>query len=100
MTGLHRRAARRDACEPLIVSALRAHGFSVEHLSIKGCGDLLLGKSGISRVAEVKTDSGTLTPDQVAWWAEWRGNPLIILRTVADVERLARAWGGDALTRN
>lgn len=99
MTGL-RRAARRDASEPLIVAALRASGFSVEYLSAKGVGDLLCGKSGITRVVECKTDDGALTPDQVTWWAAWRGNPLIILRTVEDVARLSRAWGGDTLTRN
>lgn len=100
MTALHRRAARRDIAEPLIVAALRAHGFSVVPLSAKGVGDLLLGKNHITRIVEVKTDTGALTPDQVTWWAAWRGNPLIILRTLDDVDRLARSWGGDSLTRN
>jgi len=89
---LHRRAARRDTAEAPIVETLEACGFSVERLSVKGCGDLLLGKAGVTRVVEIKTDAGELTPDQVEWWEAWRGNPRIILRTVDDAIRLAKYW--------
>lgn len=89
---LHRRAAKRDAIEPAIVDALRACGFSVEPLSKKGVGDLLLGKDKLTRVVEVKTGAGKLTPDQVTWWAEWRGNEPLVLRSVDDVAILAKYW--------
>lgn len=94
MKGIHRRAARRDASEAAIVDALRACGFSVESLSKKGCGDLLLGKHGITRVVEVKSGTESLNDEQRLWWGKWRGNGLIVLRSVEDVARLAALWDG------
>jgi hypothetical protein len=92
MTALHRRAAKRDASEPAIVEALEAYGFTVQKLSARHAPDLLLGRQGITRVGEVKTGAAALEPGQVDWWARWRGNGLIVLRSLADVDRLARAW--------
>jgi hypothetical protein len=89
---LHRRAAKRDAAEGPIVEAARAFGFSVDYLSKKGMPDLLLGKDGLTRVVEVKSGNGKLTEDQVAWWAKWRGNSPIVLRSVEDVALLAAGW--------
>lgn len=91
---LYRRAAKRDASEPAIVEALEACGFTVQRLSGADVPDLLIGRSGITRVAEVKTGRKGLEPGQIAWWAKWRGNPKIELRTVEDVFALARTWTG------
>jgi Holliday junction resolvase len=92
LMGLHRWAARRDAAEAPIVDYLRACGFSARRLSGRGIPDLLLGKDGITRVVEVKTDAGELTEDQASFWGEWRGNGRIVLRTIGQAAWLARNW--------
>ena len=88
-------AARTDANQQEIVDALRAAGASVECLHRVGHGvtDLLVGfydhrvglfngyeMDGIYRnmLMEVKTASGKLTPDQVKWHAEWKGQKAIV----------------------
>ena len=92
MCSLHRRNAKRDANEAEIIDALEACGFSVEQLSKKGCGDLLLGRNERTRVVEVKGKRGKLTPDQDSWWATWQGNRRIILRSVGDALALSHGW--------
>jgi hypothetical protein len=97
----HRRAARRDANEPDIVKALVAAGASITYLGApKGVPDLLVGYEGRSYLLEVKLPlgpkggkrgggstrpceggDGTLTQDQLDWWAEWRGAPPVVVRT-------------------
>lgn len=89
---LPRFAARRDEAEGPIVDALEACGFTVERISKRNVPDLLLGKSGITRIAEVKTDDRPLSEGQAQWWSDWRGNAPIVLRTVEDVLRLSRVW--------
>ena len=75
-----RRAARVDANQGEIVSALRQMGCSVVSLAAvgKGVTDLLVGVSGKNLLIEVKDGSKPprerkLTPDQVIFHAEWRG---------------------------
>lgn len=89
---LRRYNPRRDASEGDIVDALETYGFSVQRLSARGVPDLLIGKDGISRPAEVKTGNKPLNADQLKWWRDWRGSGCIVLRTVDDVPRLALAW--------
>jgi hypothetical protein len=90
--GLPRYAARRDNAEGPIVEALEACGFTVEQISKKDVPDLLIGRAGITRVVEVKTDDRPLSPGQVRWWGAWNGNGAIVLRTVDDVEKLSKYW--------
>lgn len=92
MKGLPRYAARRDKSEPEIVDALKAFGFSVQRISAKDVPDLVLGKLGITRIVEVKSPGEDLTEGQSRWWGNWNGNGAIVLRTLADVERLNRLW--------
>jgi Holliday junction resolvase len=92
---LNRRNPKRDANEREIIWALQVHGFSVEQLSKKGCGDLLLGKNGRTRLVEVKGRRGKLSVDQLIWWREWRGNKRLVLRTVEQVAQLSQAWNGN-----
>lgn len=94
---LHRRNPKRDASEAEIVDALRVMGFSVRHLSAKGCPDLLVGKDGITRVMEVKTGDKSLSSDQQEWWKTWRGNDLLVLRHVEDAAVIAAGWHGTDL---
>lgn len=75
-----RRAARIDANQTQIVSALRSVGASVELLSAvgKGCPDLLVGYRGMNILMEVKDgkkppSERKLTSDQIVWHRDWRG---------------------------
>lgn len=113
---IHRYNARRDDNEIAIVAALTAAGASVTHLSAPGVPDLLVGYRGASYLLEVKAPlgprggnrsrgtgaarlsaggDGTLSSDQLAWRAGWRGAPAITVRTPA--EALA-AIGVEAIT--
>lgn len=76
------------------MKALRAVGASVQILADvgRGCPDLLIGHSGVNRLAEVKDPSKPkadqcLTPDQVKWHIEW-GGQVAVVYTVADALRL------------
>lgn len=75
-----RRAAKVDANQPDIVRDLERIGCSVFRLSNvgKGVSDLLVGYRGKNILIEVKDGSKPpsarkLTPDQVIFRAEWRG---------------------------
>lgn len=80
-----RQAAKRDSVEQDIIDALRQLGATVQPLSAKGVPDLLIGIRGRNLLGEVKSGKrGTLTPDQVEWHGNWRGAPVVILRSVDD----------------
>lgn len=101
-----KRAARRDDSEGPIVEALRAAGASVTVIGMgDGVPDLLCGFRGTTYLLEVKAPlgprggnrgrstgaarvsaggDGTLSRDQLAWWAAWRGAPPVIVRTPAE----------------
>ena len=79
------RAARIDANQPAIVAALRKAGCTVQHLHSvgKGCPDLLVGKSGVNYLIELKDGAKAaseqrLTPDQVVWHGEWGGSVAVV----------------------
>ncbi len=85
--------ARTDRNQKLIVAALRKAGASVAILVPLGHGipDLLVGKAdtrGVPRcyVLEVKSERGTLTPAEVAWLRDWRGQAAVCY-TVDDALR-------------
>lgn len=102
---VRRYARRRDACEPLIIMALRRSGLAVQQNSGDGepdltvsspsnmvymeCKDHYGGKA--TRAAHRRNDDGELpaclTPPQVKWWRAWiaaGGRPPVIVMTVAD----------------
>ena len=66
-----RNAARTDANHEQVVKALRAIGVSVEYLKLPL--DLLICHRGVTSLMEIKTESGRLTKDQVAFIARWPG---------------------------
>ena len=89
-----RRAARVDANQTQIVSALRAAGASVEQLSAvgKGCPDLLVGYRNVNILMEIKDGEKTpserkLNSDQIVWHRDWKG----VVFLVTSVEEALRA---------
>lgn len=75
-----RYAARVDANQTQIVSALRAAGATVQSLSAvgQGCPDLLVGHQGKNYLMEVKDgkkppSERKLTSDQIVWHFHWNG---------------------------
>lgn len=88
--------ARIDANQPQIVQALREAGASVESLAEigNGCPDLLVGYAGENYVMEIKNpdmpiSKRTLTKDQVAWHAAWKG----IINIVETAEQALKVIG-------
>jgi hypothetical protein len=88
-----RRAARVDATQAEIVSALRSIGASVWIIGLPV--DLLVGYGGATLLIEVKVPVGkrnprpsSYTPLQVAFMTCWTGGPVA---TVTDVEGAVRA---------
>jgi len=80
-----RRNAKVDANQKRMVQALRQAGCSVESLAAvgKGVPDLLVGFRGENYLLEVKDGSNPpskrrLTPDQVTWHSEWRGQKSVV----------------------
>lgn len=80
-----RRAAKVDANQDQVTSALRAAGASVQSLAAVGNGipDLLVGFRGANYLLEVKDGNKPpskreLTPDQIEWHLEWRGQAMVI----------------------
>ncbi|HLF66416.1 MAG TPA: hypothetical protein VI522_02245 [Gammaproteobacteria bacterium] len=68
-----------------IVAALRKMGASVQHLHAvgKGCPDILAGIKNQNILIEIKDgkkplSKQKLTPDQIKWHQEWRGQVSIV----------------------
>jgi len=81
-----RRAAKIDANQQQVVTALRAAGATVQSLAAvgKGVPDLLVGFQGKTLLMEVKDGSKPpsareLTEDQLIWHGAWRGGPLSVV---------------------
>lgn len=84
---LHRRAAKRDAAEPAIVSALEALGCVVWRVSGKGLPDLIVLRAGKKWLADVKGPKEKPTPAQEKAWEEAATKArcsVFILRTPED----------------
>jgi hypothetical protein len=83
-----RRASRIDRNQPEIVEALRKLGASVQplHSAHDGIPDLLVGYQGRNLLIEVKDgervpSARKLTPCQVQWHHEWKGQAAIVAST-------------------
>ncbi len=80
-----RRAAKVDANQSAIVTALRKAGASVTptHAAGSGFPDLVVGYRGQNYLLEVKDGSKPpsgrqLTPDQRDWHRDWRGQKAVV----------------------
>lgn len=88
---LHRRAAKRDAAEPAIVSALEALGCVVWRVSGKGLPDLIVLRAGKKWLADVKGPKEKPTPAQAASWTvalAFARCAVFILRTPEDAKKM------------
>ena len=82
-----RRAARRDASEDQIVSALQACGAYVKKVNDGGTFDLLVWYRGYTLLLEVKDgrkppSAQALTPAEKKFHREWPGDNLHIVNSV------------------
>ena len=80
------RAAKIDANQEQIVTALRAAGASVQSLAGvgKGVPDLLVGYQGQTLLLEIKDgrkppSARLLTEDQLRWHGSWKGGALAVV---------------------
>lgn len=75
-----RRAAKVDANQDAIVSALRAAGASVQSLAAigKGCPDLLAAFRGQMYLMEVKRERKKPNELQEKWHAAWEGIVFVV----------------------
>ena len=85
---------RTDNNHTEIVSALRAHGATVQSLAAigKGCPDLLVGYHGSNYLLEVKDGKKSpshrkLTPDEQYFIDMWRGQ-VCVVTSVNDIHTL------------
>ena len=96
-----RRAARTDANQAAIVRALEALGCTVQSLAAVGGGvpDLLIGWRGMCLLFEVKDGAKPpserkLTPDQVLWHRDWRGQVAVVESVEDALQAVLRANAG------
>ena len=90
-----RRAARVDANQSDIIRAAEQLGCTVQPLYQvgAGCPDALIGyaskRGRVNLLIEIKADDGKLTPEQIRFHREWRGQ-VAIVRCVKDLLDLLR----------
>lgn len=93
-----RRAARVDANQEQIVSALRAHGATVRVVTQgSGIPDLLVGYKGHTLLLEVKDgkkapSARVLTPAEKRFFEEWTGGLLAIVNSVDEAIELLKQF--------
>lgn len=87
-----RRAAKVDANQDAIVSALRAAGASVQSLASigKGCPDLLVARAGGMWLMELKQGRGKVNELQSKWHIEWCA-PVFVVREPDEALRVIGA---------
>ncbi len=80
------KAAKIDANQDQIVTALRAAGATVQSLAGvgKGVPDLLVGYKGQTLLLEIKDgfkppSARLLTEDQIRWHGSWKGGALAVV---------------------
>ena len=90
MTGLRRYANKRDASEKAIVDFLRRAGCSVVPLDKPV--DLIVGFRGATYLVEIKTGKKGYTEGQEKFFEQWRGSPVVTLRTIEQAITVLRDW--------
>lgn len=84
-------AARTDANQARIVSALRRAGATVKcaHRVGGGFPDLVVGYRGTNILIEIKTVAGRLSPKQKKWHSTWSGKVFTVKTIVGAMRILA-----------
>ena len=80
-----RRYARRDSNEAEIVKAVKSCGASWLPIAVRDGPDGIVGFRGQTHLVEIKTAKGAHKPGQVTFSDSWRGAPIIVVRSAADV---------------
>ena len=77
------RACKVDSNQSEIVKELERIGFSVFITSNVGDGfpDLVVGIAGRTCLVEVKTPKGKLTPDQIEFFRDYKGDAIVARAT-------------------
>jgi hypothetical protein len=85
-----RTAARIDTNMQEIVRDLRACGASVTptHMVGRGFPDLVVGWRGGTYLLEVKVGNAKLTPAEMRWHRDWRGQVMIVRTSQQAVDLL------------
>lgn len=75
-----RKHGKTDNCQQDIVLELRRAGASVLVMSSLGGGapDICVGYGGKTVLMELKSSNGKLTPDERAFFEEWRGAAYVV----------------------
>jgi hypothetical protein len=93
-----RRAARVDANQEQIVSALRAYGATVRVVTQgNGIPDLLVGYKGHTLLLEVKDgkkvpSARVLTPAEKKFFEEWTGGMLAIVNSAEEAIEILKSF--------
>lgn len=94
-----RRAAKVDANQDQVVTALRAAGATVQSLASTGVGvpDLLVGFRNATYLLEIKDgkkppSARELTPDQIEWHMNWRGGPCTVINSPEEALAFSGAY--------
>jgi hypothetical protein len=86
----YRRRAKRDQNEPSLVKVIRQCGGQWLPLNVTDGPDGVIGIRGQSLLAEIKTETGKVKPQQAAFHRDWTGGPIYVLRTADDVLALLK----------
>ena len=86
--------ARTDRNQAAIVDALRAIGCSVHctHQLGGGYPDLCVGFGGRTFLLEIKMPGAPLTPDEVKWHMEWRGQVAVVESADDAIDVVTGGW--------
>lgn len=81
-----------DNNQTKVVKALRDMGCSVQHLHAvgKGCPDIVVGYKNRNYLLEIKDGEKKLTPDQVIWHYDWKGQVEVVTSPEHAIETIKK----------
>jgi hypothetical protein len=85
----------RDLTHKPIAEILEAFGWKVIDTSavgpeVPGFPDMVIGQGGITDMVQAKTGNEPFTPAEATFHAEWRGRPIVVLRSTEEAITWAR----------
>ena len=81
-----------DSNQTRVVKALRDLGATVQHLHAvgKGCPDIVVGYKNRNYLLEIKDGEKKLTPDQVIWHYDWKGQVAVVNSVQEAIDTIKR----------